>query len=67
VRRALASWNRYPSTATDMPRTLRQLWADEDDAHGRELEHKQRATRLHAKQAGRLSRSVVVHGRNHAK
>jgi hypothetical protein len=50
-----------------MPRTLRQLWADEDHAHQRELEHKQRATRLHAKQAGRLARSVVVHGRNQAK
>jgi hypothetical protein len=49
-----------------MPRTLRQLWADEDDAHKRELEHKQRATRLHAKQAGRLRRSVVVRGEDHA-
>jgi hypothetical protein len=50
-----------------MPRTLRQLWADEDDAHQRELDDKQRATRLHAKQAGRLRRSVVVHGKRHAK
>jgi hypothetical protein len=50
-----------------MPRTLRQLWADEDDAHEREREHKQRATRLHAKQAGRLRRTVVVHGKHHAK
>jgi hypothetical protein len=50
-----------------MPRTLRQLWADEDDAHEREREHKQRATRLHAKQAGRLRRIVVVHGKHHAK
>jgi hypothetical protein len=50
-----------------MPRTLRQLWADEDDAHERELEAKQRATRLHAKQAGRLRRTVVVHGKFHAK
>jgi hypothetical protein len=50
-----------------MPRTLRQLWADEDDAHNRELEQKQPATRLHAKQAGRLRRSVVVHGKNQAK
>jgi hypothetical protein len=49
-----------------MPRTLRQLWADEDDAHKRELEDKQRATRLHVKQAGRLRRSVVVHGKDHA-
>jgi len=46
-----------------MPRTLRQLWADEDDVHERELEDKQRATRLHAKQAGRLRRTVVVHGK----
>jgi hypothetical protein len=58
---------RHPRVASEMPRTLRQLWADEDDAHERELEHKQRATRLHAKQAGRLRRTVVVHGKNHAK
>jgi hypothetical protein len=50
-----------------MPRTLRQLWADEDDAHEREREHKQRVTRLHAKQAGRLRRTVVVHAKHHAK
>jgi hypothetical protein len=50
-----------------MPRTLRQLWADEDDAHEHERELKQRATRLHAKQAGRLRRTVVVHGKHHAK
>jgi hypothetical protein len=49
-----------------MPRTLRQLWADEDDAYKRELDHKQRATRRHAKQAGRLRRTVVVHGKDHA-
>jgi hypothetical protein len=58
---------RHPRAASDMPRTLRQLWADEDDAHQRELDDKQRATRLHAKQAGRLRRSVVVHGKRHAK
>jgi hypothetical protein len=58
---------RHPRVASEMPRTLRQLWADEDDAHERELEHKQRATRLHAMQAGRLRRTVVVHGKNHAK
>jgi hypothetical protein len=50
-----------------MPRTLRQLWADEDDVHERELEDKQRATRLHVKQAGRLRRTVVVHGKNQEK
>jgi hypothetical protein len=49
-----------------MPRTLRQLWADEDDTHKRELEYKQRATRLYAKQAGRLRRSVVVRGKDYA-
>jgi hypothetical protein len=26
---------RHPHAATDMPPTLRQLWADEDDAHER--------------------------------
>ena len=57
---------RHPRVASDMPRTLRQLWADEDDAHRRELEQKQRATRLHAKQAGRLRRTVVVRGKDHA-
>jgi hypothetical protein len=57
---------RHPRAASEMPRTLRQLWADEDDAHKRELEHKQRATRLHAKQAGRLRRSIVVHSKHHA-
>jgi hypothetical protein len=45
-----------------MPRTLRQLWADEDDAHERELARKQQATRLRAKQGGRL-RGSVVHGK----
>ena len=58
---------RHPRVASDMPRTLRQLWADEDDVHERELEDKQRATRLHVKQAGRLRRTVVVRGKHHAK
>jgi hypothetical protein len=58
---------RHPRVASDMPRTLRQLWADEDDAHQRERDLKQRATRLHAKQAGRLRRTVVVHGTHHPK
>jgi hypothetical protein len=49
-----------------MPRTLRQLWADEDDAHKHELEHKQQATRLHAKQAGPLRMTVVIHSKHHA-
>jgi hypothetical protein len=57
---------RHPRAASEMPRTLRQLWADEDDVHQRELEDKQRATRLHAKQAGRLRRSIVVHSKHHA-
>jgi hypothetical protein len=55
-----------PSVAGDMPRTLRQLWADEDDAQERELARKQRATRLRAKQGGRLRSSVVIHGKAHA-
>jgi hypothetical protein len=50
-----------------MPRSLRQLWADEDEAHERELVRKQRATRLQAKQRGRLRRSVVVHDKNRVK
>ena len=49
--------------ASDMPRTLRQLWADEDDAHDRELVSKRRATRRRAKQAGRARRPVVIHGK----
>jgi hypothetical protein len=49
-----------------MPRTLRQLWADEDDAHERELARKQLATRLRAKQAGRL-RGSMIHGKTHAR
>jgi hypothetical protein len=64
VRRALVTRARHPRAASDIPRTLRQLWADEDDAHERGLEAKQRATRLHAKQAGRLRRTVVVRGKN---
>jgi hypothetical protein len=64
VRRALASWTRYPSAATDMARPLRQLWADEDEAHERELESRRRAIRLHAKQGSRLRNSVVVHSKN---
>ena len=67
MRRALVTRARHPRGASDMPRTLRQLWADEDDAHEREPEHKQRAIRLHAKQAGRLRRTVIAHGKNHAK
>jgi hypothetical protein len=55
-----------PWAASDMPRTLRQLWTDEDDAHDREFAHKQRATRLRAKQDGRARRSVVTHGKAHA-
>jgi hypothetical protein len=50
-----------------MPRSLRQLWADEDDAHQRESERKQRATRLQAKPGRRLRSSVVVHGKNRVK
>jgi hypothetical protein len=45
-----------------MPRTLRQLWAEEDEAHEREVARRQRATRLRAKQCGRPRRSVVIHG-----
>jgi len=50
-----------------MPRSLRQLWADEDQAYERELEHKLRASRLHAKRGGRVRSSVVVHGKNRVK
>jgi hypothetical protein len=46
-----------------MPRTLRQLWAEEDEAHDREVASKQRATRLRAKQGGRARRPVVIHGK----
>jgi hypothetical protein len=46
-----------------MPRTLRQLWADEDDAHDQEFAYKRRATRRRAKQAGRARRPVVIHGK----
>ena len=49
--------------ASDMPRTLRQLWADEDDAHDRELVSKRPASRLRAKQGGRARRSVVIRGK----
>jgi hypothetical protein len=49
-----------------MPRTLRQLWADEDEAHEREPAHRRRATRLRAKQNSRLRRSAVTHGKAHA-
>jgi hypothetical protein len=50
-----------------MPRTLRQLWIDEDDAHERELARKQRATRLRSKQSGRLRSSVVILRKTHAR
>ena len=50
--------------ASDMPRTLRQLWADEDDAYERQLAGKQRPTRVRAKQGGRLHRSVVARGKH---
>ena len=55
---AARSW-----AASDMPRTLRQLWADEDDADNRELAAKRRASRLRAKRDGRARRSVVIHGK----
>ena len=50
-----------------MPRTLRQLWADEDHAHERELAYRQRATRLRAQRGGRLRSPIVVHGKNRAR
>jgi hypothetical protein len=50
-----------------MPRTLRQLWADEDDADEREFVSKQRAIRLRAKQNGRLRSSVVILRKAHAR
>jgi hypothetical protein len=53
---AARSW-----AASDMPRTLRQLWADEDDAQDRELVSRRRASRLRAKRDGRARRSVVIH------
>jgi hypothetical protein len=55
---AARSW-----AANDMPRTLRQLWADEDEVVDRELASKRRASRLRAKQEGRARRSVVIHGK----
>jgi hypothetical protein len=48
-----------------MPRTLRQFWADEDDADEREFARKQRAIRLRAKHGGRLRSSIVTHGKAH--
>ena len=49
-----------------MPRTLHQLWADEDEAQNRELERRQRRIRLRARRSDRLRRSVVIHGRHQA-
>ena len=46
-----------------MPRTLRQVWADEDDAE-QQLARKQRPTRVRAKQGGRLHGSVVARGKH---
>ncbi|HKQ00072.1 MAG TPA: hypothetical protein VJ735_07050 [Actinomycetes bacterium] len=46
-----------------MPRTLRQLWADEDHAHEHGLDHKQRPSRPRARHGARLRRSVAVRGR----
>jgi hypothetical protein len=48
-----------------MPRTLHELWADEDEARERELERRQRRIRLRAKQSNRLRKSVVIHDRSH--
>jgi hypothetical protein len=45
---------RHPGTASDMPRTLHQRLADEDEAGERELERQQRRIRLRAKQSDRL-------------
>src|SRR4029453_18753453 len=56
----------HPGTASDMPRTLHQLWADEDEAQNRELERRQRRIRLRARRSDRLRRSVVIHGRHKA-
>jgi hypothetical protein len=47
-----------------MPRTLRQLWADEDDAHEQQLARKQRPTRVRAKQGGRLHSSAAARGKH---
>jgi hypothetical protein len=55
-----------PRAASDMPRTLRQLWADEDDAHERAFTRRQRPTRLRAKQGGRPRRSALIHKKAHA-
>ena len=52
-----------PWAASDMPRTLRELWAEEDEAQDREVADKQRATRLRAKRGGRARRPVVIHGK----
>jgi hypothetical protein len=49
-----------------MARSLRQLWADEDEAQVREPDRKRRAARLHAAQAGRLRRPVVAKGQHRA-
>ncbi len=46
-----------------MPRTLRQLWADEDETRERAPRRRQRRMRLVAKQGKRLRGSAVVHGR----
>jgi hypothetical protein len=49
-----------------MPRTLHQLWADEDEAQNRDRERRQRRIRRRARQSDRLRRSVVIHGRQQA-
>jgi hypothetical protein len=46
-----------------MPRTLRQLWAEEDEAREPEPQRRQRRTGLPAKQVDRRRRSVVIDGK----
>ena len=50
-----------PRRASNMARTLHQLWADDDEARKGELERRQRLTHLRAKQGGRRRSSVVSH------
>jgi hypothetical protein len=52
-RRATAKRTSCPRTASNMPRTLRQLWAEEDEAREPEPRRRQRRTRPPARQVDR--------------
>jgi hypothetical protein len=52
-----------PRATSDMPRTLRQLWADEDDAHQRAAARRRRAIRLRTKHGDHFRGSALTHGK----